>query len=142
MPLTNIIRWEHFSHDADIGVRGWGKTIAEAFEMTAMALIGVIADPKNIDPQKDITVSCSAPDIEILLVDWLNAIIFQIETKQMLFSQFHIEIKDLQLKAILKGEIIDRNKHRPVVDVKGATFTELKVQQQNELWFAQCVLDV
>lgn len=135
-------KWEHFSHDADIGVRGWGKTIEEAFEMTAMALTGVIANVKKIDPQESIEISCSAPDIEILLVDWLNAIIFQIETRQMLFSQFYVEINDLQLKATLKGELINREKHYPAVDVKGATFTELKVQQQNGLWIAQCVLDV
>ncbi len=60
----------------------------------------------------------------------------------MLFSQFHVEINDLQLTATIQGESINREKHRPVVDIKGATFTELTVQQQNGLWFAQCVLDV
>lgn len=140
--LPQTLKWEHFSHDADIGVRGWGKTIEEAFEMTAMALTGVIVEPRNINSQEIVAISCSAPDIEILLVDWLNAIIYQIETRQMLFSQFHVEIKDLQLNAILQGELINRNKHHPAVDVKGATFTELKVQLQNGLWFAQCVIDV
>ena len=28
-------RWEHFPHDADVGVRGWGTTAAEAFEQAA-----------------------------------------------------------------------------------------------------------
>jgi SHS2 domain-containing protein len=140
--LSQCKKWEHFSHDADIGVRGWGKTINEAFEMAATALTGVIADVKNINAAQSVTISCSAPDIEILFVDWLNTIIYHIETQSMLFSQFQVEIKDLQLNAILTGELIDREKHRPAVDVKGATFTELKVQQQNDLWVAQCVLDV
>ncbi len=135
-------KWEHFSHDADIGVRGYGKTIAQAFAMAAMALTGVITDPLYVNAIDTVSITCSAPDIEVLLVDWLNAIIFQIETRQMLFSEFHVEINDLQLTATLRGEKIDRKKHHPAVDVKGATFTELKVQQQNELWLAQCVIDV
>ena len=31
--------WEHFSHDADVGIRGWGSTLAEAFEQAALALV-------------------------------------------------------------------------------------------------------
>ena len=42
-------RWEHFPHDADIGVRGFGPTVVAAFEQAALALTAVITDPGHID---------------------------------------------------------------------------------------------
>lgn len=135
-------RWSHFSHGADIGVRETGETLAEAFEMGALALTEVVTDPDKIKSIDEVHIRCSAPDAEILFADWLNAIIFEMETRKMLFSKFHVEIQDLKLQATIKGEKINRERHQPVVDVKGATYTELKVYQANNQWVAQCVVDV
>lgn len=134
--------WSHFSHGADIGVRGTGSTLAEAFEMGALALTGVVTDSDKIKSIDEVHIHCSAPDAEILFADWLNAIIYEMETRKMLFSKFHVEIQDLKLQATIKGEKINRERHQPVVDVKGATYTELKVYQANNQWVAQCVVDV
>jgi SHS2 domain-containing protein len=41
-------RWEHYEHDADIGVRGYGATRAQAFEQAALALTAVVTDPTLI----------------------------------------------------------------------------------------------
>lgn len=65
--------WEHFTHEADIGVRGIGTSKAEAFAQAAMALTAVITDPENVLPREETIIDCSAPDDELLLVDWLNA---------------------------------------------------------------------
>ncbi len=108
-------RWEHFTHGADIGVRGIGDSIAHAFEMGGLALIGVITNPDNIVPTIEISISCYAPDYEILFLDWLNAIIYQIETKDMLFAEFHVDIAEpFKLNATIKGEKINRLRHQPV----------------------------
>ena len=64
--------WEHFPHQADVGVRGLGATLAEAFEQAALALTAVIVDPADVAPSEMIRLSCAAPDAELLLVDWLN----------------------------------------------------------------------
>lgn len=69
--------WEHFSHGADIGVRGVGATKAEAFEQAALALTAVIADPGLVAPLEAIAVECAAPDDELLFADWLNALIYE-----------------------------------------------------------------
>ncbi|RMH36025.1 MAG: archease [Nitrospirae bacterium] len=138
-----IPRWEHFPHDADIGVRGIGTTKAQAFEQAALALTAVITDPQRVDPKEERRFSCEAPDDELLLVDWLNALIFAMAHEHLLFSRFDVTIHDHRLEAIAWGEPVDRQKHEPAVEVKGATYTELRVQQtaDNE-WIAQCVVDV
>jgi SHS2 domain-containing protein len=135
-------RWEHFSHEADIGVRGIGPTIEAAFTMGALALTSVIADLDNIKPLHEVSIHCTAPDLDLLFVDWLNAIIYEMDTRNMLFSQFEVKIHKFKLQAMIKGETINRSRHLPVVDVKGATYTELKVYQKDDVWLAQCVVDV
>lgn len=135
--------WEHFYHMADIGVRGRGQTLAQAFEQVAMAMTAVITEPERIQPQQVINVSCAAPDQELLLVDWLNALVYEMATRRMLFSRFEVTLLDQQLTGCAWGEKIDIARHQPTVEIKGATYTELKVAQQADgSWMAQCVVDV
>ncbi len=138
-------RWEHFEHMADIGVRGIGETPEEAFAQTALAMTAVICDPALINPQEKVTVEIAREDDDLdgLLVDFLNAVIYEMAVRQMLFSRFQVSIDDHRLKAECWGEPVDREKHQPAVEVKGATYTELKVARTEEgQWVAQCVLDV
>ena len=135
-------RWEHFAHDADIGIRGWGSTPAEAFEQAAHALTAVVTHA-NVVPRSEIAVSCSAPDLELLFVEWLNAIIYEMAVRRMLFGQFAVQIEKGRLKGTLWGEPIDVARHAPAAEPKGATYTALKVAQgAHDLWSAACVVDV
>lgn len=135
--------WVHFSHVADIGVRGYGRSLAESFEQTALAMTAVICDPLLVQPQERVRVSCEAADDELLLVQWLNALIYEMSVRGMLFSRFKVEISGLQLMAVAYGEQVDRQRHMPAVEVKGATYTELRVRQrEGGGWLAQCVVDV
>ncbi len=135
--------WEHIPHQADIGVRGIGASKEEAFEQAAVALTAVITDPQNVAPKKMVELTCEAPDDELLLVDWLNALIYEISTRKMLFGRFEVHITGDRLQAKAWGEKIDVERHRPAVEIKGATCTDLLVQQsQSGAWLAQCVVDV
>jgi len=135
--------WEHFEHEADIGVHGVGNTMAEAFRQAALAMTAVITEPACIHPVLKIEIKCEAPDYELLFVDWLNALIFEISSRKYLFSQFEVNIKPGYLHAYAWGEKIDLDRHQPVVEVKGATYTALQVYQDNDgSWHAKTVIDV
>jgi SHS2 domain-containing protein len=135
--------WEHFEHGADIGVRGIAPSVAEAFAQAAYAMSAVICDPTKIAARDCVKVACSAPDYEFLLVDWLNAIVYEMATRRMLFTRFEVTLSGDQLSGVLWGESLDIAKHQPAVEVKGATYTELKVAQDEQgQWVAQCVVDV
>ena len=141
--MTTAARWEHFPHQADIGVRGVGATLAKAFEQAAMALTAVITDPAEVAPREMIRVSCEAPDAELLLVDWLNRLIYEMATRNMLFSRFEVQLEGKCLAAQVWGEALEVARHRPAVEIKGATYTALKVARQPDgSWLAQCVVDV
>jgi tRNA nucleotidyltransferase (CCA-adding enzyme) len=135
--------WEHYSHPADMGIRGFGKTVGQAFEQAALALIAIMTDPKDIAAKDKIEIECEETDNEMLFFEWLNALLFEIGSKNMLFSKFEMKLDDNKIKAKVWGEKINPQKHNPVVEVKAATYTDLKVKQsENGLWIAQCIVDV
>jgi SHS2 domain-containing protein len=135
--------WEHFRHGADIGVRGTGATQAEAFEQAALALSAVVADPAGVAAAHVVPIRCEAPDAEQLLYDWLNAVVYEMATRRMLFGRYAVTIDGGRLDAQAWGEPVDRVRHRPAVEVKGATYTALAVTRDADGGCtAQCVVDV
>jgi SHS2 domain-containing protein len=135
-------RWEHFPHGADIGVRGCGASQAAAFEQAALALTAVVADPGSVVATETIRIDCEAPDAELLFAEWLNALVYQMATRRMLFSRFRVRIDGNRLSAEAAGERIDVARHRPAVEIKGATYTALRVARDGDGWVAQTVVDV
>ncbi len=136
--------WEHFEHQADIGVRGCGPDLDTAFAQAGIALTAVIADPAKVEPREAVPVEARAVDVEFLFVEWLDALIYEMATRGMLFSRYevHIDADRTHLTATAWGEPVDRERHQPAVEVKGATLTELKVWREDGVWCAQCVVDV
>ena len=134
--------WQHFQHDADIGIRGYGKSLNDAFAQTAIALLAAITEPEQVQPRTAVPINCHADDVELLLVEWLNALIYEMSVRAMLFARFDVEIRGNTLTATAWGEGIDIQRHQPAVEPKGATLTELKVAETKQGWLAQCVIDV
>ena len=135
--------WEHFSHEADMGVRGLGKTKEHAFEQAALALTAVITDVKTVATNHAVKIDCQAPDDELLFVDWLNSLIYEMATRKLLFGRFEVHINGTHLHATAWGETADVAKHKPAVEIKGATYTALKVRRDDTGgWVAQTVVDV
>ena len=136
-------QWKHFEHGADIGVYGNGTTVTETFIQAALALTAVITDLDGVAANTKLEIECEAPDVELLFVDWLNALIYEMAIRNMLFSRFEIELTANHLHAFIWGEELDQNKHRPAVEVKGATYTALNVSQDKDgIWSAQTIVDV
>lgn len=135
--------WSHFHHGADIGVRGIGSSKEEAFAAAAVAMTAVLTDPADVRSEEAVEISCEAPDQELLLVDWLNALIYEMAVRKMIFGDFQLSIEGMSLRALASGEKVDWERHSPAVEVKGATYTELRVSRSpGGIWLAQCVVDV
>jgi SHS2 domain-containing protein len=126
-----------------MGVRGLGHTLAQAFEQAALAVTGIVCDVARVHPETPVQIRVSAPDEELLLSEWLNALIYEMATRRMLFARCQVRIEGTRLEATAWGEAVARDRHRPAVEPKGATLTELKVYRSQEgTWIAQCVIDV
>ncbi len=142
-PARNGSGWNHFRHGADIGVRGFGQNLSQAFAHAAVAMTAVITDVATVAPRNRVSIRAQAPDAETLLVDWLNALVLEMALRNMLFSRFDVHTTGTRLDAIAWGEEVDVARHQPAVEIKGATFTELQVSRAPDgMWCAQCVVDV
>ena len=136
-------RWEHFHHVADIGVRGIGATKAEAFVQAALGLTAVITDPAGVRRESRVDLTAEGEDDDLLLLGWLDAIIYAMATRRMVFGAFDIAFTGGGAEGHAWGEAVDVHRHQPVVEVKAATFAELCVRQLPDgQWLAQCVVDV
>ena len=135
--------WEHYDHGADIGVRGVGGDKASAYEQAALALTAVVTRLDEVIPTTRIDVDCEGTDDEMIFIDWLNAVIYEMATRKMLFSRFQVHLREDGLSGELWGEVVDVGRHHPVVEIKGATLTTLAVSQDHHgQWVAQTVVDV
>jgi tRNA nucleotidyltransferase (CCA-adding enzyme) len=140
--MLGLPAFETFGHDADIGVRGRGATLAEAFANVGRALTSVVTDPARVRETISAAIACQADDPESLLFDWLNALVFEMATRWLVFARYEVGIDEGRLRATAFGEPVEVERHQPAVEVKGATWTGLRVAREGELWVAECVVDV
>jgi SHS2 domain-containing protein len=141
------MEFEHFEHGADVGVRGFGATPAEAFEGAARALFLLLCeDPSEVRGQIEEPISCDGANLEELLVAYLNELIFLSDSRGLVLGRFEVRIAaapgGFRLSGRSWGEPFDRERHKFTVQPKGATFTALRVAQEGQGWVAQCVVDV
>ncbi len=143
MAVLPVPRWEHFEHRADVGVRGLGRTLSQAFEQAALGMTAAVVTPEKVRAVESVRIQCGAADAELLLVEWLNRIVYEMSVRRMLFGRFAVRLEGPQLDAEAWGEAVDVARHEPAVEVKAATVTALRVfRQPDGVWVAQCVVDV
>ena len=135
--------FEYFEHEADVGIVGVGKTLEEAFEEAAKAMFNVEVDISRVECKKRIKIECSADNIEELFIEWLNRLLAEADMNRMVFSDFRItELSRNNLKGYACGEPLDVEKHKVKTEVKAATYSQLKIEEKNGLFYARCVVDV
>lgn len=135
--------FETFDHTADIGLRVTAATREELFIEAARGLTSLLVDnPQEIRPMVSEAVQLSADNLDYLLFDWLNELLFRFETREMLFSQFDVQIVGERLTGTVRGERCDRSRHRLAHEVKAITYHGLSVEQSDTGWQAELVLDI
>ena len=102
-----------------------------------------MSDPARVAARERVEIDCEAPDRELLLVDWLNAVVYAMSARGMIFSRFRLELDGARLKGEAWGEPLDPARHEPAAEVKAATLAALEVSRGADgAWTAQCVVDV
>ena len=134
--------FEYFEVTADIGFRAYGKNLNEAFENAGLAIFNIISDTDDIDSTKEISFEITSEDNVSLLYDYLEELLFYHEVEFMLFSKFDVEIgENFHLKATIKGEPIDWDKHERKTEIKAITFHKMEVRL-NDIVELQVIVDL
>ncbi len=140
---SKTVSYEYFEHQADIGIRGKGTTLAEAFEQAALAMFEIMVETKDLQIDKAQIVEVEGNDLNELLIAWLSELLFLKDVEGKMFSKFEIgSIDENKLVAKIYGEPIDSSRHKLKLEVKAATYTQLFVEKKENFWIAQCLVDV
>ena len=135
-------KFDYFEATADIGFRAYGKDLNKAFENAGLAIFNIISDTDDIVPAKEISFEVASEDNISLLYDYLEELLFYHEVEFMLFSEFHVEISDgFHLKATIRGEGIDWERHERKTEIKAITFHKMDVKQ-GETVELQAIVDL
>jgi SHS2 domain-containing protein len=137
------MQFELLDHPADIGFRAFGDSLEELFANCAHALISIIFDPSDIVPVQQVQLHAECADIESLLVNWLNEVLYYVDTRRLAFHSFAVSFATpCLLTCIASGELRDPVKHPVRLSVKAVTYHQLKLSKQAETWFAEVYVDV
>ena len=122
--------FEFINHTADVGIVAYGADMSQAFANAARALFSLITELDDVAEVIQRDIELTATDVESLLVEWLNELVYQFDTESILFKRFDIiQFNNTRLKARGYGEKVDRSKHKLKIGVKAATYHMLKVDK-------------
>ena len=135
--------FEVIDHTADVGIIAYGADIEELFSNAALALFSLITELESIENIFHLDLEVSSQDMDSLLIEWLNELIYLVDVKHILFNRF--DIKSLThngLQATCYGEDFDAMKHTIKVGIKAATYHMLKLDKSDDGFKAQVILDI
>ncbi|ACS90606.1 hypothetical protein TSIB_1555 [Thermococcus sibiricus MM 739] len=144
--MGEMKRWEHYEHTADIGIRGYGDTLEEAFEAVATALFDVMVDVRKVDRKEMREIEVEGEDLYALLYSFLEELLILHDTEGLVFGDFEVKIEKTKegykLKAKAYGEPLSE-KHEPKEEVKAITYHEMNIKQfEDGTWMTQLVPDI
>jgi SHS2 domain-containing protein len=124
-------RFELIEHTADMGLAAYGKDLAEAFANAAYGMFAIIAELDAVKEVESRRVEISEEDMESLLFEWLNSLLYYFDVETLLFKKFDIiEFGEEHLVAVCYGEKCDPSRHRLKTGIKSATYHMLEVDRQ------------
>jgi protein archease len=137
------VTFELLEHPADIGFRARGATLEELFTVCGRALVSIILDPSDIRPLQTISIPGAGADLESLLVNWLNEVLYYIDGQRIAPGEFAIaQVTETSVDCVARGEPRDRERHPPRMVVKAVTYHQLKVERSADGWIAEVYVDI
>lgn len=137
------MQFELLEHPADIGFRAYGDSLEELFANCAHALISIVFDPSDIAAKEHWKLNAEGSDIESLLVNWLNEVLYYVDTVHIAFQSFDVSFPTrLQIECNAFGEQRSPSKHPVRLSVKAVTYHQLKIAEMQNKWFAEVYVDV
>ena len=135
--------YRQLDHTADIAIEVWGADLRELFGNAAFALFDMVADVDGVRPTVTTSIEVAADDVEMLLVNWLNELIYRISAKEMLYARADVHHLDAKhLSATVHGEPYDPGRHHLRTEIKAATYHQLRVTEEGCQWRACVIFDV
>jgi SHS2 domain-containing protein len=139
--MSDMKRFELIEHTADTGLKAYGKSLEEAFANAACGMFSIIAGLDEVREVESRRVEVNAADMESLLFEWLNSLLYYFDVEGLIFKRFDIiELGEEHLGAECFGEKYDPSRHHLKTGVKSATYHMLEVDRKKKR--VQVIFDV
>jgi SHS2 domain-containing protein len=136
-------KFRFIDHTGDLGIEVFGDSLSTLFQHAGEAFTEIITEGKKIRARESRHISLGAERIEDLLIRWLNEFIFLFDTNGFLPRSFDIAaIDDNHIEATAHGETYDKARHPIKTTVKGATYHQLRVVREDDLWKTRVIFDL
>ena len=134
-------------HTADVGFEVRAPTLEDLFDEARQALLMTMFERPPEMGEEERSVRLSAPDLETLLVRWINELVFFVQEAGFVPVRGDLRIREAGkegffLEALLIGAPLDLEGYGWRGEIKSATFHGLNVAHGSEGWRAQMILDV
>jgi SHS2 domain-containing protein len=137
------MEFEILEHPADVGFRTWGNSLEELFGNCACALISIILDSSSVTPSQRWDLEAEGSDRESLLVNWLNEVLYYVDTRRLVFDSFAVRFQEsFRVLCEATGEQRTPEKHPVRVSVKAVTYHQLRLFEAGRRWTAEIFVDV
>jgi SHS2 domain-containing protein len=135
--------YKTFDHTADLGIEAYGTDQRELFVNAGRALFDLITDLDKIETKTSLSLNLEAVDREDLLVSWLRELLYFHQSEGYLLNDFVLhDLEEQSLRATVKGEIYEANRHELLREIKAVTYHQLKITQEKKRWVARIVFDI
>lgn len=124
--------FEIIDHTADVAIAAYGADMKKAFSNAALGMFSIITDLDIVNEKVIRDVEVTADEMKVLLVSWLNELLFICEVDKILFKRFDIsELSDTRMLAKCYGEKINLKRHKFKAEIKAATYHMLEIEEGN-----------
>jgi SHS2 domain-containing protein len=130
---------------ADLAIRAKGKSLKSVFENTALALINAIVDTETVEEQEIKIFSKKAADLKALIYDFLEEILYFHDAESLVFKTIEVQELDEKtntIKAVLKGEVFNPDKHEARNNIKAITYFGMKIEKLKEEYMIEVTVDL
>jgi SHS2 domain-containing protein len=140
------VDYEYFDHTADIGLKAHGETLAQMFENAAKGMFSIMLEViSDAEPTRTANVDLEQEEenTEQMFVDWLNELLYILETKDIVPSEFRvIQLDGKRLQAEISGNPFNKEIHRYKTEIKSATYHMLEIGRENDKYFGMILFDI
>ena len=135
--------YEFFEHTADLGLRVRSRDLNGLFRDAAMGLFAMVVEDLPQGRAGDFReFSISGRRLDYLFFDWLNELLFVFDTERLLLGNFDVEVSESGVTASVNAWAWDEGVDRPLREVKAITYHGLRVEQTEEGWLAEVIVDI
>ncbi|MHB8084218.1 MAG: archease [Dehalococcoidia bacterium] len=136
-------QFEIIDHTADIGIVAYGGDLNELLKNAAIGMLSLITDLRCVEKKLVKEIVLQEQDSVALLVGWLNSLLYELDAEHLIYKDFDLVIQNGdRVKATCYGEKLDIQKHVIRREIKAATYHNLEIKNQDNIYSATIIFDI